>query len=346
MSRQNIGFELKLRQGEKLKKLELSDKVKKQIHKQTGKNYTAYLKEFIGNEKDFNILNKAFDNAMQKSLPNDIEEHCLFCKKQSDDFGDKLCQKYYLQMNITFMMASNEFISLVSQNKHIYNDKSSLKKLTAKFFDCFRFIKGEGKMFLDVDRLCRFTLECGFLAITNMFAKSDTLSNLKIINSTLNEIDEKDLNNKINQSEDDNYLELQRVFFESKRRFYKDEIFINEREKPIPNPQKKLDIKQPTVVHYVLYYNYLQQSKDFGYFENHPEGKVTAIKNLIKDEGLKTTYKYFQLKYNHFTNYPSNRIAQNQVANISYVANTMLQAFPEAQKIALLELEKAILKSR
>jgi len=346
MAKKNIGFELNLKEGQKIVELKFDKKLKKRFDKDFEKNHTYYLKQFLVTKKDYDIVNNALNEAVKMSLPDNVEDGCKWCKGESKDIGDKNCGKYYLQMDVTFMLASNEFIRIVSKNKHIYNDKPNLKKLTVKFYDCFRFIKGEGKMYLDLDRLCRFTLESGFLTITKMFSSSDTLTNLKIINSTLNDIEEKDLSNKINNIEDENYLDLQKMFFENKRRFYKDEIFIDEREEATKKALSRNNKKEPTVVHYALYYHYLQQSKDFGYFENHPQGKWIAIKELIKKENIKTTAKYFQIVYNRLTNYQTNRIAKKEEANISYVANTMLKDYPKAKEIALLELQQAKIKSR
>ena len=200
-------------------------------------------------------------------------------------------------------------------------------------------------MYFELDKMCRYTLSSGFLTLSQMFAKSDTLKSYQIINNTLNDIHEKEVQNKVLQNEDEDYLDLQKEFFEGKLRYYREKIYIEEKEKP-KSLNKKKEVKLTSIPQYALYYYYLQQSGDFGYFENHPNGKISAIAELIEKEDLKTTTKYFQKVYNKIAHYTTNRIAKNQVANIDFVANTMLNGFPNAKKIALKELKEARTKQR
>lgn len=343
--KQNIGIEINMKDNERIVMIEPEPKLKEFLKSQTEKNYTYYLTEFIGGEKNYQIAYKAVEDAMEKSLPDDIKDRCAYCKDEGDEVGDKACGKYILQMQLTFMIASSEFINLIFRNRFIYDDKPKLQKLTIKFFDCLRFIKNEGKMYFELDKMCRYTLSSGFLTLSQMFAKSDTLKSYQIINNTLNDIHEKEVQNKVLQNEDEDYLDLQKEFFEGKLRYYREKIYIEEKEKP-KSLNKKKEVKLTSIPQYALYYYYLQQSGDFGYFENHPNGKISAIAELIEKEDLKTTTKYFQKVYNKIAHYTTNRIAKNQVANIDFVANTMLNGFPNAKKIALKELKEARTKQR
>ncbi|GAA0723871.1 hypothetical protein GCM10009430_27770 [Aquimarina litoralis] len=350
MSKDIIGFEIDLEEGDRIVEIQTSPELKEYFKKQFEKNHTYYLTEFIGGKKNYDIAYNTFVKAMRESLPFNIEENCKFCKGEGKEIGDKSCQKFYLQMDLTYIIAASEFINLVFKNKYIYNDKPKLQKLTVKFFDCLRFIKNEGKMYFELEQMCRYTLNSGFLTLSQMLANSEKLNAYKIINRTLDELNEEELQNKVLRREDENYLDLQKEFFENKLRYFKEELYLEEKDNQRlqkENPKKEKQVrKNPSILQYALYYYYLQQSKDFPHFENHPEGKVRAIEELIKNANLNTTQKYFQLRYNKIANHKTNRVALNQVKNIGFVANTMLKEFPKAQKIALSDLEEAKTKNR
>lgn len=336
MDKKRIGFKIELKEGEKIVCLKTTDSFKKYIKKLTGeKNSTDYIKEFLVTQKNFDIVNKAYINAKLKAIPDDI--------KDKNDQRLLLCD---LQMQTTYSMAATEFVNIVLMHKPIYDNKKYLLELTKNFFTCFHFIKGEGMLFFDLDQLCRYTLEAGFSSISQEFAKSETLNTLKIINGVLDNLEQEELQNKVLGKEDENYLDLQKEFYEKKQRFYKERLLIEKEEKVSNGKRKATKKKKITIPQYALYYYYLQVAKEHPHFENHLGGKVEAIKELIEKEKIDTTFKYFQIKYNFISHSNTNRVAKNQVANISYVANEMLKDFPEAQKIALEELQLAQKKDR
>ncbi|MDD7886124.1 hypothetical protein [Flavivirga sp. 57AJ16] len=348
MEKKTIGFEITMREDEKVTIIEPPEKTKAYLRSLfPKKNHTDYLTEFLASKKNYEIAINAIHDAMERSLPKEIKKKCQYCNGESEDKCDKKCTKYVLQMQMTFMVAANEFIHIVFKNRFIYNNKSNLQKLTIEFFNCFRFIEGKGLMYFDLDQMCRSALNFGFLSLSELFAKSETLNAYTIINQTLDSINDEDLQNKVLQRKDENYIELQKEFFENKLRYYKEKIFVEEKDRSLKvkgNITKK--VNDPSILQYALYYYYLQMGGDFGYFENHPKGKVKAIQELITNEGLNTTIKYFQKVYNKIAHYTTNRIAKNQLANIDFVANTMLKDFPKAKKIALLELKEAKTKNR
>ena len=106
------------------------------------------------------------------------------------------------------------------------------------------------------------------------------------------------------------------------------------------------EIKKPSKTQLILHYIYLQKAKIIPYFENHPVGKIEAIEELIKKDGIDTTKNYFQKVYNKFTHHPSNRIARNQVKNIQFVIDHLLKDHPKAIEIAKEELKQALTKNR
>ena len=66
--------------------------------------------------------------------------------------------------------------------------------------------------------------------------------------------------------------------------------------------------------------------------------KIPIQKISFENDKIDTTVKYFQKVYNELVHYRTNRVAYKHIANISFVANTMLSNYPKAQKIALEEL--------
>lgn len=339
-----IGFELKIPEDSKIVFIKLDDDTQKYIKDQLGKTYIEYLEEFIGGKENYEIAEKELKEAMHNSLSSSVKENCLFCNDKSDDECDKACNIFYMQMQMTYAIGAGEFIRIVMINPYILNDKVALQQLTINFFNSLNFIKDEGKMYLDLEKLCRYALNANFDVVEKMFKESETFKNLELINDVINELDKEDLENKIHQTVDENYLELQKLFFEQKQKYYKEKYFLEKEKPPIPKGKRSKDkISIPKVV---LYYYYLQVDGKFPYFENHPQGKVIAIEELLIKDKIKTTQKHFQLKYNFISHYNSNRIAKNQIANIDYVANEMLNNYPEAKELALSELKLAQLKNR
>ena len=140
------------------------------------------------------------------------------------------------------------------------------------------------------------------------------------------------------------YIKILKTWIKGEKEFVSDiKPFL-----PKETEQKKKEEEtiKPTKTQVILYYIYLQKAKIIPYFENHPIGKIEAIEELIKKDGIDTTKNYFQKVYNKFTNHPSNRIARNQVNNIQFVIDHLLNDHPKAMEIAKEELNQAITKNR
>jgi hypothetical protein len=348
--KEQIGFEINIPEGSKIVHVPVSKELQKYFKEEvfTGKSHIDYLKEFLATKKNFNVVNGAFLVAMKDALPECLKTQCLYCNGESDEEADKACQKYYLQMQVTFVVAANEFVRIILSHQYIYKNKQALYNVTQDFFRSLVFIKGEGKMYFDLDAICRHILKAGFFSLSEMFAKSKPLQNLQVINDSIDDLEKRKLENEIFAKEDEDYLELQHKFFENKQRYYKEKLFLEEKgaeviqyDKPYINREKEKNI--PIIV---LYYYYLQAGGYFPYFENHSKGKIKAIDELIVKDNIQTTAKYFQIQYNKINNHKSNRIAKNKVSNIEYVANQMLNEYPKAKEIALSELKEALTKNR
>lgn len=124
--------------------------------------------------------------------------------------------------------------------------------------------------------------------------------------------------------------------------------FINEITPYLKLQESKTEVetKKANIPQLVLFYYYRHESKELQRFNKHPLGVIKAIEELIVNDDIDTTAKYFQIQYNKIANYKSNRIANNKLKAIDFVANTMLLDFPNAQKIALEELQEIISKHR
>lgn len=350
MNKSKIGFELVLNKKEKIKVLKsekssFATEYKKFISQ---KNYKDYIKEFLGSDKNYEIVKKAMDIAMEQALPEETRERNVdYVNYSNKDFEEKnqLRLESFLQMHITYAVAAIEFINIVIENKSVYNDKGILQRLTVDFFKCFTVIEGEGKMFFDLEKMSRLCLLSGFTSISKMLAKSEKLEAFKITNKSLHSLKGDKLHNEISSKEDNCFIDFQIKYFEKEKEFYEAEVLIEERGR-LKSRKQTSEKKKPSIVEYVLFYYYLQATRYLPYFENHASGKLAGIKNVLKQGNIKTSPKYFQIAYNKIANHTTNRIAKNQEGKISFVANHMLEDYPKAKELALSELKEAKLKSR
>ncbi len=181
---------------------------------------------------------------MEEALPECLKSKCAYCNGQSEEDGDKACSKYYYQMQFTFYIAANEFVSLILNHPHIYNNKKILLNVTQEFYRSFRLVKGKGVMYFDLENICRCILKAGFESLSLIFQKSQALQNLKIINDSIDDIEQRKLDNEIFNKEDEDYLDLQQKFFENKQRYYKEKLLLEEKGLlPERSTSKKVFIK-------------------------------------------------------------------------------------------------------
>ncbi len=343
MKQKIIGIELEKVDRDRLITIKMSDEMKEYFKVGQKPDWQKFMEYCLGSEKNYNIAYKSITRAMEIALPEYVLEDS---NKYSSDELDYNRSHYYSQMRISYLFAVEAFCSIINQNPHIKSSRKILQELTIKFLKCLKFVKGHGLMYFDLDEISRHCLYAGFLSLSRTFSNSSPLQNLSTINNTLNDIDSKEIENELYYKEDENYISIQKKFFQKEQRYYKEKIFLSENSLPKKEATKSLNSRKVTIPQYALYYIYLQESGDFGYFENHPEGKLKAIEELIQKEGINTSTKYFQKVYNSLIHYKTNRVARNQVANIKFVANTMLKDLPKAQNIALSELKEAKTKHK
>ncbi|QYA27085.1 hypothetical protein G3I01_16810 [Gramella sp. MT6] len=147
----------------------------------------------------------------------------------------------------------------------------------------------------------------------------------------------------IDNSKQSGYIKVLKKWLKGEKKFI-DEITPYLKNKSQKNREDKQEI---TVLKFALYIYYMQAAGKIEYFENHSNGKLAAIEELLEgSKVIDTTAKYFQIAYNKISNHKTNRIANNQISNISFVAKKMLNKYPEARNIALEELKLAQSKNR
>lgn len=342
MIEQGFGFSIKWEEGDKITSMPITADAMEYLNGIFGKSPEEYIKEYINDSELYNKVKKAYDEAEKKAIPKDLD--CKFCKGESINSDDKACNRYYFQMGITYSLASTEFVNIVERNKHLYNDKKFLRKLTAGFISCFYFYEGKGVVWFDLPKLQNICLSQGFLSISETLRQSDIFQTLVKLNDTLDSINTSLVCDQLKGTYDPNMLIVQKKFFEDKMTYFERKLKIiqiqKENNKKVRN-KESIEDQKPSVPEYALYYYYMQKAKDLPHFENHIHGKLGAIEELIENGEIETSAKYFQIEYNKIANYRTNRIAINKIKSIEYVIDKMLIDYPNAKKLAIEELELA-----
>lgn len=346
MKRKTIGFELEKVPQERMVTIKMPDEMKEFFGVGQKPEWQKTMEFCLGSESNYIKAYNATLKAMKNSLPKEIAKDCLDCHETCGGDYNKICSQYFSQMELTYQFAVQAFCDIINENPHLRSSRSILQRLAVKFYQCLKFLPNEGLMYFDLEEISRHCLYSGFLSLSRKFYSSPPLQNLTIINQTLNDLESKEIENELYNKEDGNYISIQKKFFQKEQRYYKEKIYLSEKSLPQSGLKKVTTNKGATVAQYALYYIYLQESGDFDYFENHPEGKLKAIEELLENEKINTSVKYFQRMYNKLSHYKTNRVAKNQVANIAFVANTMLKDLSKAQKIALKELKEAKTKRK
>lgn len=332
MDRKNIGFKLIIPEGEKLTSVKMSNEAFEQVKQLFGKTPNEYISEFINDEKLENDLFNELDRCIKNAIPKDLD--CEFCKSKDPKEGEKACDRYTLQMNITYNLVASEFIRIVNYNMHLFEDKKYLRRLTGHFFSCFTFYEGLGQISFDLDKLSKHIISEGFSSINEVFMKSDTLTNLKITNNTLNELELEHTNIQLFEEEDLNFIKAQKSFFEGKKDYFQTNFLIEKEEKELQKSlPKDPNESRPTSTDLAFYVYYLSETKYEVSSEVFPSEK--AWKEI--GEKYSKSWKNIQLKFNSISK-KEERISKNNGRIISYIIQNLLPEFPLAQKLAEDEL--------
>ncbi|QCX00117.1 hypothetical protein FGM00_08370 [Aggregatimonas sangjinii] len=309
-----------------------------------------YLIEFLQSKNTFLKLYGNLEKAMTSALPENVGENCRKCKPElfdKDSFPKEAgvtvlgnCDFYRSQMGVTYLLAANEFIRIIKSNELLFQNKIFLKKLTFQFFACFGYIKGKGIMVFDLSKLCNKLLENGFMLISAIFSKSDSLKNLNIINDTIDSIDTSLVKIKLYNSEDLSRLELQREFFSKKKEFYKEKLWLDQYAKPSrPKNFGGIVSARPNRTDIAYYCYYTSETKELKTNNLFPTKK--AWKEIGELFGKDDTN--IQKAYNKIYSSKTERLKNTKTRNIEYVLDNMLATYPKAKKLALDELKLAII---
>ncbi len=190
------------------------------------KTASDYLKEYLGENKLFDSYNEKWIEAINKTLPKRIKENCLYCNGNSSDEMDKKCTLFHTESQMNLFFATREFVAIIEQNKHLFNDKQILKKLTIKFFEGFLF--QDGRVFYSIDAIVMECLKEGFYTISQFFSNNPNFVNLELINNSLDVINDELLQIVLNGDEEPIHIKPQKMFFENKRDYIYEKMKIEE----------------------------------------------------------------------------------------------------------------------
>ena len=334
-------IQIELNEGDTISKTKLSDKAFQAL-KERNKNYVqpeTFLKQFIG-DQNFKKADEKLREMLEDSLPEGIKENCKYCSGESKADLDKKCQKYEIQALITFKLMAYEFVEIVRNNSHLFNDKRKRFQLTQEFFYSIRFYKNQGIMAFDMGRMMEKVLEMGLLSVNQMLAKTNHLGkSLRIINHSIDSLNTDILSYKIKGEEVPEFYQIQHDFFKNKQEFYKEEQRLNREEKLLKskahNQNGSKERPYSTDIAYFCYYT--SESKELiteNYFPSKKAWKEIGDVFSKDDTNI-------QKAYNRIYGNKEERLKHSKITNIDYVMENMLDDYPKAKKLALKELKMA-----
>lgn len=304
-----------------------------------------FLAEFLGSEEKLKRAKEVINEVIEKAMPRGLEKNCPKCGPNAEKIDEEalgykivgVCDRYRTQMGLTFQIASVEFVRIMLNNKFVHRDKKTQFELTKKFFSSFCYKEGGGVLAFDLDSFCRFFLSKGFLSISQIFSNSDVLKNLTIINNTIEKLDEEKIQNKLFNREDENYLKIQKDFFLSKQRFYKEEMRLN-RERKLQEAQfknsKVSTHERPNRTDIALFCFYTSESKEL--ITKFPFPSTKAWEEIGQRFNRNATN--IKLVYNKIRKSQQERLTEFKKGNIEYILENMLDDYPKAKSMAEKEL--------
>lgn len=217
--------------------------IKEIFDKKKHKTANDYIKEYLIEKKLYQNFDKAWKEAIDKTLPKKVKENCLWCNGKSDDILEKKCSLFHNESQINYLFASQEFVTIIEQNRHILKDNQTIKRLTIKFFEGFLF--QDGRVFYSTDAIIMECLKEGFLSISQFFSNNDELKNLEIINNSLHVINDEQLQIMLNGEDEPIHIKPQQLFFTNKLNYFKELRYLKtENSKNIEKVDGKLDTKE------------------------------------------------------------------------------------------------------
>lgn len=335
MKSQPFSFQLNKPQGAQLKRVKLSPETVEQLKQVTGKHPREYLREFIDNDDLFNKLEAEISRCINEAIPENPD--CAFCRGESTNELDKACWVYKAQMNFTYNIALYELVSIVLHNRHIFKDKKYLRRLSAHFATSFAFVRDHGIMWFDLPKFEKLLLEEGFLSLALQFEESQLNESLRLINNTLNSIDDQLVIEELYGRGDPNYLRIQHQFFSGKMRYYETKKNFEQNES---KQQKATNSDRPNRTDIALYCYYLSTTGTNPTEAIFPS--VAGWKELEKR--FDKNYKNIQQRYNEINTTEEKRISCGTARNIKFVMDNLLTEHSAALRLAQSEYQLALLK--
>jgi len=263
---------------EKIYKLELSEEQKEALGFNKNKNDKTiwdYFDNYLNDKKLKEYLNTEFTKAINKTLPKEVKEGCLYCTGNDENIKeeDRKCYNYHVEGQMNEFFAVWWFVNIVENNKQLLSDKEALKKLSIKLYECFLF--KDGRVFFDLRKLTMYCLEQGFLTLSKIFAKNDKINSLEIINQAIENLDSEYLSIKMFEKTEPYHIEPQKMFLESKRKSIKEQLKID-RLKNKQNPPQQTETSKPKKLKKTLL--------EFIYNVENKEAFIQDLKNTFPTE--------------------------------------------------------------
>ncbi len=231
---------------EKIYKLELSEEQKEALGFNKNKNDKTiwdYFDNYLNDKKLKEYLNTEFTKAINKTLPKEVKEGCLYCTGNDESVKeeDRKCYNYHVEGQMNEFFAVWWFVNIVENNRQLLSENEALKKLSIKLYECFLF--KDGRVFFDLRKLTMYCLEQGFLTLSKIFAKNDKINSLEIINQAIENLDSEYLSIKMFEKTEPYHIEPQKMFLESKRKSIKEQLKIDRLKSKQNQPQQNDSIK-------------------------------------------------------------------------------------------------------
>lgn len=226
---------------EKIYKLELSEEQKEALGFNKNKNDKTiwdYFDNYLNDKKLKEYLNTEFTKAINKTLPKEVKEGCLYCTGNDESVKeeDRKCYNYHVEGQMNEFFAVWWFVNIVENNRQLLSENEALKKLSIKLYECFLF--KDGRVFFDLRKLTMYCLEQGFLTLCKIFAKNDKINSLEIINQAIENLDSEYLSIKMFEKTEPYHIEPQKMFLESKRKSIKEQLKIDRLKSKKNEPQQ------------------------------------------------------------------------------------------------------------
>ena len=201
-------------------------------------DYGTFLIEHL-TEPVYRQLMAQFAKHVHDSMPKEIKAKCKFCSLEDSTKDEyRICNGYLHEAKINFFLIGNEFYRIYCLNKKLLNNKEQVKRLCFEYFSCFSFHKG--LVYFNMDNLLNECLKEGLKSISEVLEASDMFRRLKIINTSLNDLNKRQIEHQIDHQIKDEYIKFQIKHFKEAKRFYKENEEIESKYKSKGNPLQNI----------------------------------------------------------------------------------------------------------